>query len=118
MKLTFYVSPIPDPMGWKEDAIQHQLGDLSTYAFPLFALLRQVMLRMMLLHNMFLILVAPFWLQKGRSQIGSFVGRTSQTPCAMEYAGSAPQESFTEGRSYYAITPGNYEVTCPQGRLF
>ena len=34
-KLPLYVSLIPDPMTWKQDAFQHLWDNLSVYAFPL-----------------------------------------------------------------------------------
>ena len=39
----FTCHPFPDLMAWKEVALQHQWDDLSIYAFPSFALLRQVL---------------------------------------------------------------------------
>ena len=47
-KLPLYISPVLDPMAWKPDAFQHPWDHLSTYAFPLFALLRQVLSRVLL----------------------------------------------------------------------
>ena len=49
-KLPVYVLHIPDPMAFKEDTFQHQWSELSVYAFPPFALLRQVL--SMLSHNL------------------------------------------------------------------
>ena len=49
---------------WKQDAFQHHWNDFSAYTFPTFVHLRQVLLRVMLLTNLSMVLVAPFWLQK------------------------------------------------------
>ena len=64
-KLPLYVSfAIPDPIVWKQDAFQHPWANLSAYAFFPFALLRQVLSRVMLSTNLSLILVAPRCPQK------------------------------------------------------
>ena len=60
----FYVSPVADPMAWKEDAFQHSWNSLYFYAFPLLALLRQVLLRVVIFRNLSVILVALFGLRR------------------------------------------------------
>ena len=42
MKLQLYMSPVPDPLAWKQNAVQHPQGNPYACAFPPFALLRQV----------------------------------------------------------------------------
>ena len=39
-KLPLYVSTVPGPMAWKQDAFQRQWNNLSVYTFPPFPLLR------------------------------------------------------------------------------
>ena len=40
--LPLYVSPVPDPLAWKQDALHLPWNHLVAYAFPLFTLLHQV----------------------------------------------------------------------------
>ena len=58
------MSPVVDPTAWKQDAFQHPWDGLSSNLFPHFAILRQVLSRVMLLIDLFLVLVAPLWYQK------------------------------------------------------
>ena len=46
-KLPLYVSLVPDPLAWKQDALHLPLNHLDAYAFPPFALLPQVISRVM-----------------------------------------------------------------------
>ena len=62
-KLPLYISLVPDPMAWKQEAFQHPWDHLST-SFPPFALLRQVLSRVRLSAGLSLVLVAPLWPQK------------------------------------------------------
>ena len=55
-----YMSPVLDPMSWEQDAFQQS----QFLRVSLFALLRQVLLRVMLSTNLSLVLVAPLWPQK------------------------------------------------------
>ena len=64
MKLPSYISPVLDPMAWKQDSFQHPWNDLSAFAFHRFALLRQALSGMMLSTNLPLVLVALLWLQE------------------------------------------------------
>ena len=59
-KLPLYVYPVPDPMTWKQDVLQHPWDHLSAYAFPPFSLLRQVLSRVLLSTGLLLVLVVPF----------------------------------------------------------
>ena len=63
-KLPFYISPVLDAMAWRHDAFQHPWDYLSAYAFPPFALLRQVLSRVLLSMLLSLILVVLFGPQK------------------------------------------------------
>ena len=62
-KLPIYVSLAPDPMAWRQDAFQHLRDGLTTFAFPLLAILSQVLLGV-LLTRLSLVLVASCWPQK------------------------------------------------------
>ena len=63
-KIPLYMSLVWDPMAWKQDAFQHPWDHLSTYTFQPFALLRQVLSRVLVSTSLLLILVAPLWPQK------------------------------------------------------
>ena len=58
-KPLLYVSPVPDPLAWKQDALHLPWNHLDMYAFPLFALLRQVISQVMESEGLRLLLVAP-----------------------------------------------------------
>ena len=47
-----------------EDAFQHSWDNLSIHAFSPFALLRQILLRVLVSRNLIMILIAPLWPQK------------------------------------------------------
>ena len=64
VKPPLYVSPVPDPIARKQDAFQHSWAHLSTYAFPPFVLIRQVLSRVLLSIGLSLILLALCWPQK------------------------------------------------------
>ena len=64
VKLLLYVSPVPIPMVWREDAFQHRWDSLNIYAFPLLAFLRQILLRATISRNLSMILATSLWLQK------------------------------------------------------
>ena len=64
VNLLSYASPVPDPMAWKKDAFQHSWDDLSIYAFPLCVHLKQILLRVLIYQNLFMIMAAPLWPQK------------------------------------------------------
>ena len=61
--LPLYILPGPDPMVWKQDALQHPWDHLSAYAFLPFSLLRQVLSRMRLSAGLS-VLVRSLWPQK------------------------------------------------------
>lgn len=63
-KLPVYVSLVPDPMVWRQDALQHFWDNFHTYTFPPFALLYQVLLRAHGLIGLSLLLVALCWPDK------------------------------------------------------
>ena len=50
-KLLIYVSSVPDPMTWKEDAFKHQCGHLGAYALPLFAVICWVISQEMIISD-------------------------------------------------------------------
>ena len=54
----------PDPMTWKQDACHYPWDILCVYAFPPFALMQQVLLRVMSSAGLSMILVAPLLSQK------------------------------------------------------
>ena len=58
------VSPVSDPMAWKQDTFQHPWDNIHSYAFPPFALLHQVLSRARLSRLLSLLLIAPLWPQK------------------------------------------------------
>ena len=92
-KLPLYVFPVPNPLAWKQDAFQHPWDHLSTYAFLPFALLRQVLSRVLALTGLSLVLVALLWLQEEWfADIPSSRGRTSRTSTSVEPSCSATCE--------------------------
>ena len=42
-KLPLYMSPVPDPMAWRQDTFHHPGDSLHAYAFPPFVLLLKVL---------------------------------------------------------------------------
>ena len=61
MIFPLYVSPVLDPMAWKQDALQPPWNDLNAYAFPPFAFLRQVLYRVMFFLQISVVLVVSLW---------------------------------------------------------
>ena len=59
-----FVSSVLDSIVWKQDAFHYPRNALTTYMFHPFALLRQVLQRVMLSVNLSLVLVASLWPQK------------------------------------------------------
>ena len=59
-RLPIYVSPVPDPMAWKIDALTFSWENLQAYAFPPFPLLGKV-LKKAREERPSLILIAPNW---------------------------------------------------------
>ena len=114
VKQPLYVSPIPDPMAWKEGAFQHSWDDLSVYAFPPFALLRQVLLRVLISRNLSAILVAL--LDHKRNGLPTLF--LSEYPCSGTCLFSLMFGSLTGVWSCFVFKPGNYPATHPKGRFF
>ena len=63
-KLPLYISPVLDPLAWKQDALHLPRNHLVAYAFLSFALLRQVISQIMKSEGLRLLLVAALWPQK------------------------------------------------------
>ena len=63
-KLPLYVSLVPDPLAWKQDALHLPWNHLMAYAFPPFALLHQVISQVMESEGLRSLVVAPLWPQK------------------------------------------------------
>ena len=63
-RLPVYCSPVPDPMAWQVDAFAVPWDDLDVYAFPPFAVLRQVINRVLVASRLRMTLVAPMWPQQ------------------------------------------------------
>ncbi|XP_070208316.1 uncharacterized protein [Littorina saxatilis] len=59
-RLPLFVSPFPDPLAWKVNALEISWTNLTAYAFPPFCLLGRV-LRRVDLEKPVLVLVAPLW---------------------------------------------------------
>ena len=62
-RLPLYVSPLPDPKAWRRDAFSFLWEGLDLYAFPPFALLRSVLVRVRDSRCVRVTLVAPLWPQ-------------------------------------------------------
>ena len=63
-QLTVYFSPVLDTMSAGTDAMLQSWDGLEVYAFPPFALVHQVLLRLRQSRGVSMTLVAPFWPQK------------------------------------------------------
>ena len=63
-RLPVYFSPVPDPRAWQVDAFTVPWDDLFVYAFPPFAVLRQVINRVLVASRLRMILIAPMWPQQ------------------------------------------------------
>ena len=59
-RLPLFVSPVPDPLAWKVDALSLAWNGLSAYAFPPIPILSKV-LRKAKTESPRMILVAPYW---------------------------------------------------------
>lgn len=59
-KLPVYVSPLPDPQAWREDALSFSWANLWVYAFPPIPLLGEILHRVAL-HPCEMVLIAPAW---------------------------------------------------------
>ena len=62
-KLSPYISPVSDPMVWRQDVFQHLWDSHTALAFPPFALIWQVLSRVLLSTGLSLVLVAQCWPQ-------------------------------------------------------
>lgn len=62
--LPLFCSPFPDLLAWETDAKLQNWANLDLYAFPLFAIISQVLRKFQLHQNARMTLVAPFWPQK------------------------------------------------------
>ena len=62
-RLPLYVSPLPDQGAWRQDAFSFQWMGLDLYAFPPFALIRRVLVRVRETQCVRVALVAPLWPQ-------------------------------------------------------
>ena len=63
-RLPVYFSPLADPMSAGTDAFLQTWDHLQAYAFPPFAIIRQVINKVRASHNLQVTLIAPFWPQK------------------------------------------------------
>ena len=63
-RLPVYFSPLSDPMAAGTAAFLQDWDGLQAYAFPPFALIRQVLNKLMSSRGTYLTLVAPYWPQK------------------------------------------------------
>ena len=63
-RLPVYFSPVNDPMAAGTDVFLQEWDDLQAYAFPPFALVRQVLNKLRSCKRTLLTLIAPFWPQK------------------------------------------------------
>ena len=66
--LQVYFSPLNDPLAAGTDAFLQNWDGLQAYAFPPFALVRQVLVKLRSCKGMELTLIAPCWPQKEWSQ--------------------------------------------------
>ena len=91
-KLPLHVSPVPDPMAWKQDAFQCPWDNLSSHAFPPFSLLHQVFSRVLLLTGPSLIPFGSVLASErvARRSVVTSRGGTSQAPLAVASSGSDP----------------------------
>ncbi|MPC54371.1 hypothetical protein E2C01_048282 [Portunus trituberculatus] len=62
-RLPLYVSPLPDQEAWRQDAFSFSWDGLDLYAFPPFALIRRVLVRVCESQAVHMTLVAPLWPQ-------------------------------------------------------
>ena len=103
LKLFICLSPVPDPMVWK-DAFQHPKDNLNVYAFSPFALLSHVLLRLMLFLSLSMILVAPLWPPE---EWGLYL----LVPHVVEPTGAVTCERVSRGWISYTYLHGNYQAT-------
>ena len=80
-KIALYMSSIPDPMAWKQDAFQHPWDNLCMYTFSPFTLLRQILLRVMLSTNLLMIMGSSSLASEGVvcKSVGSLVEELLKT---------------------------------------
>ena len=60
-RCSIYFAPMSDPMAAGTDAMLQSWDNLQAYAFPPFAMIRQVLNKAMTSHNLTMTLIAPFW---------------------------------------------------------
>ncbi|MEE9220528.1 MAG: reverse transcriptase domain-containing protein [candidate division NC10 bacterium] len=56
-----FVSPFPDSMAWKVDALSFEWNQIEAYAFPPFPLIAETLGRIARAHHCFVLLIAPLW---------------------------------------------------------
>ena len=118
-KLPLRLSPVPDPVAWKQDSSQHLWDSLGIYMFPTFTLLRQVLSRAMLSAKLLMILMAPLATEGVVCRFAaSSGGKTCRTPCCGIFSLSLMLGNFTGAWSCFIFMCRYYQVTCPQGRIF
>ena len=61
---SFYFAPMLDPMAAGADAMLQSWDSLQAYAFPLFAMISQVLAKVRASQSLELTLIAPFWPQR------------------------------------------------------
>ena len=119
-KLPLYMSPVFYHMAWKQDAFQLQWDGLSIYIFSPFSLLRQVLLRVMLLTNLY---------DPGSNALasegvvhrssGSSGGGISQTPHVVEHSGSTSYHKDLPGLGvFFIITSETTKQLVYMARIF
>ena len=59
-RLPIFVSPVPDPLAWAVDALSFSWKGLFLYAFPPFALIPKVLLKVEV-DQPVMLLIAPYW---------------------------------------------------------
>ena len=62
-RCSVYFVPVSDPMAAGTDAMLQSWDSLQAYAFPLFAMISQVLAKVKASQNLELTLIAPFWPQ-------------------------------------------------------
>ena len=96
-KLTLYMPPVPNPIAWKQDALQHHWNDLSAYMPPpSLADLVEIDAFNKSLHDFSSSSLASE--RVVHRSVGSFGGGTSQAPLAVESSGAIKKWHMEIGR--------------------
>ena len=111
-KLPLYISPLPDPMIWKEDSFQHPLYHLGAYSFPAFAIICQIVSKVRTSNSLTMIFIALLWLQQEWLPVLLFLltAEPIHLPLIWDLLGQLHGRKFHNALKILCFTCGSYPV--------